>query len=187
MVYCIWHRYNRRVCQPVPVIWKKKKNPTPIRAVLGASHLGFHTCNMAESLYGQHFCLTPAITQFAAVSRGWQRCLHPITVCGWIQGKSLYLPGFTDGVILNILWLLEWRINISFKTLLCSCLISLSASLSLFLMQAEKRKPGKDFYHYPQWTWNQHSVLSVFPVTCLFVWPWMWSTLRPLWILTISL
>lgn len=88
--------------------WFGKKENFPLPSgQFWASHWGSHTCNMAESLYGQHFCFAPAITQFAAVFEGWQHCLHPIAVCGWIQGKTSYLPGFTDGVMIDLLWLLE--------------------------------------------------------------------------------
>lgn len=119
-----------------------------ITAVLGAGGWGdARTCNVAESLYGQHVCSTPAITQSAAVFRGWQHCLHPITTWGWIQGKSLYLPGSTGSVMIDTLWLLEWRMNLSFKTcaFLCPSLMLHSPSFSHFPMQAEKRKTGKDW------------------------------------------
>lgn len=174
MVYCLWHHYNRRVCQPVPRVWKKIDFPLPSGQLWELETWGdTHTCNMVESLNVQHFGLCPAITQFAAVLRSWHHFLHPIPVWGWIQGKSLYLPGLADDVMIDILWLVEWRINISFRTLAQALLLMLGLSLSLsplFLMQAEKWKTGKNWLTFI-FIRNGYecSVLSLSPLIHLFI------------------
>lgn len=150
---------------------------------------------MAESIYGQHFCSTPAITQFAAVFWGWQHCLHPIIMCGWIHGKSQYLPGFADGVMMDILWLFKWSINVSFKTGLCFLMHRLDLALSLFFslsqMQAEKRKTGKHWLIILSVSVVDMGTIQCFVcVSCdMFIWVTMsmWFALRPIWIFTIAL
>jgi len=113
--------------------------------------LGSHTCNMAEHLYGQHFCLTSSNNSICKCVQGLTTLLASHH-CVWLDPRKVFVPprfhrlcNYRCSVYKGVKYK---YIYISFKNVFSyahawSC--SLLFSLSLFLTQAEKRKTGKDF------------------------------------------
>ena len=144
---------------------KINKIPTPISAVLASDWGAARTCNTAEGFW------TSAVTHFAAVFRGWQHCLHPITMWGWIQGKSLYLPGFhrqcNDGYFVAV-GVKDKYIFLSSG--LCIFVLTFDTALSFLSLSNASWKTGEQVntgYDYLWWLQVHWSVLSAF--MCLYV------------------
>lgn len=165
MVYWLWHCY-KRICQPVPVIW----GTIPIGAVIVASHWDLNL------LYGW----TPLWSALLLDSSNNYicSCVQELTTlsashhCVWMDPRKEFVPprfhrrcNYSEHQRERQVYIYLLKLPFFYPHAVYCFLL-----LSLFLMQAKKRKTGKYFLWLSVWTWNQRGDLSAFPVKCLFVW-----------------